>query len=161
MPPSGLLDTDVSVASVSLELKLVRRLLSVGQQITGEEGTGLYVGVALLAFIIPSPDDIDDKATKDAEEARMIWSNLIAMDGDQMVELRQAVGALLKEQLRRGIMDNNTLAWYVAYSFFLLSLLLESLHLSSAPIMSFVRFREGYLALRSTSYRISFHLALS
>ena len=120
IPHSGLIDTDnFSVASVGLELKLVGRLMNAGRQITGEKGADLYVGVALLAFIIPSPGDIDDKGMKEAEEARMIWSKFIATDGDRVgtEEIRQVVSALLKEQLRRSIVNSRVLARYVTIAF--------------------------------------------
>lgn len=120
MPYSGLIDTDnFSVASVGLELKLVGRLINAGHQIAGEKCADLYEGVALLAFIIPSPGEISNKGMKEAEEARMIWTKFIAIDGDRsgMEEIRQVVSALLKERLRRGIVNNRILARYVTTAF--------------------------------------------
>ncbi|KAL4073539.1 hypothetical protein J3A83DRAFT_4370818 [Scleroderma citrinum] len=113
IPHSSLIDTDgVSVASVNLELKLVRKLANAGHQIIGEKGAELYVGVVLLAFIIPSPGEGDDDSMKETEEARMIWSTFVADIGnrDGSEEMRQAVGALLKEQLRKGVVDSRILS---------------------------------------------------
>ncbi|KAG6330843.1 hypothetical protein ID866_8246 [Astraeus odoratus] len=112
VPHTGAIDSDdQSATSVDLELKLVRRLVDAGYHIVGERGVELYVGIALLAFIVPSVGEDGGDGVEGAEDARRIWGTLIAKETNQEgpEEIRQVVSAILKERLRNSVMDSRIL----------------------------------------------------
>ncbi|KAI6132629.1 hypothetical protein EDD16DRAFT_1821414 [Pisolithus croceorrhizus] len=113
VPPLGMMTTaDLSAASAARALSLARRLIDAGYQMAGDKGVELYVGVAVLAFIIPSPDGEDRWSVEGVENAKAIWESLFVRKHDRegTEELRQVVSALLKERLRKNIVDSEILS---------------------------------------------------
>ncbi|KAI6158556.1 hypothetical protein EDD17DRAFT_1622088 [Pisolithus thermaeus] len=113
VPPFGVTTAaDLPAASAARALSLARRLIDAGYQMVGEKGVELYVGVALLAFIIPSPDEEDRWSVEGVENAKAIWESLFVKkhDRERTEELRQVVSALLKERLRKNILDSEILS---------------------------------------------------
>ncbi|KAI5996508.1 hypothetical protein F5J12DRAFT_785457 [Pisolithus orientalis] len=111
--PFGMNGTaDLSATSATRALSLARRLIDAGYQMAGEKAAELYVGVALLAFIVPSSNGEDDGNTEGVDDARVIWESLVTKkhDGEGTEEMRQAVSALLKEQLRKNVVNSRILS---------------------------------------------------
>ncbi|KIN96951.1 hypothetical protein M404DRAFT_32794 [Pisolithus tinctorius Marx 270] len=111
--PFGMNGTaDLSATSATRALSLARRLIDAGYQMAGEKAAELYVGVALLAFIVPSSNGEDDGNTEGVDDARVIWESLVTKkrDGEGTEEMRQVVSALLKEQLRKNVVNSRILS---------------------------------------------------
>ncbi|KAI6021831.1 hypothetical protein BKA83DRAFT_4494387 [Pisolithus microcarpus] len=111
IPPSGMTAAaDLSATSATRALSFARRLIDAGYQMAGDRAVELFVAVGLLAFIIPSPDGED--FAEGVEDAKAVWESLFLKKHDRegTEEMQQVVSALLKERLRKNIVNSEILS---------------------------------------------------
>ncbi|KAF9239333.1 hypothetical protein BU15DRAFT_74748 [Melanogaster broomeanus] len=105
--PSAQLGDLEELVEAGLVVRLVKQLVGSGYEFRGDVGVELYVGVFILAFVIPCKgEEHGGYKGKVVEDAMALWSSWASKDGEMEYEMREVVGGLVKERLRAVVIDD-------------------------------------------------------
>ncbi|KIK99666.1 hypothetical protein PAXRUDRAFT_822522 [Paxillus rubicundulus Ve08.2h10] len=105
--PSTQLGDLEGLIEIGPAVEFVRKLVGSGYNFTGDIGVELYVGVFLLAFVIPCVGEenggYEDEVVGDA---KALWSSWISENRERDREMKEFVSGLLKERLKAVVVDD-------------------------------------------------------